>query len=208
MQKAEPQGLDVTAQIGLYGELRFLHDHVISSLGPEREVKSWTGPAGAPQDFQCGALAIDVKTTAADHLLLRISNALQLDDSTIDALYLMHLAVDRRNSFGQTLVELVELIKTGIASDVSASEMFSTRLLQAGIMIFTRNFTVVLAMSIDRSDFTGSAMVFLASCCTVPNGLRDIRYSIELSAIDSYGVPVKQIVDSLTEVEKWATQSN
>lgn len=200
MQRATPDGLDVISQIGLYGELRFLHDQLIPCLGAGRALQSWTGPAGAPQDFQCGATAIEVKTTAADHHLLRITNALQLDDSTIDALYLAHFAVDRRNAHGRTLVELIHEIRSVISSDGSASELFSSRLLQAGYHdchteLYRHAGFADRALQIYRVRDTFPRILM----SNIPDGLADIKYSIQAAAIAPFAVPIGDAIRSIAE---------
>lgn len=198
MQRVGSQGLDVPTQIGLFGELRFLQDQLIPCLGCEGALNAWTGPDGTPQDFQCGPSAVEVKTTAIDHLMLRVSNALQLDDSTIRNLFLVHYSVDRREGHGQTLVDVVGQIKQSIVGSASATEAFATRLLQVGYVdshadLYRRcGFTVRELQAYRVGELFPRILPSL-----VPAGVFDITYSIQAAAMSPYSHPLTEVIGSL-----------
>ena len=52
MRRHGAQGLTIEAQIGLFGELTFLSDHLIDRLPAHDSVEAWTGPAGGKTGFR------------------------------------------------------------------------------------------------------------------------------------------------------------
>ena len=198
MQKSGLQGLDVPDQIGLYGELRFLHDQLIPSLGVDRAVETWTGPDGTPQDFQCGSSAAEVKTTAAGHHLVRISNALQLDDLTIDNLFLVHCSVDRRNAHGQTLVDLIDAIRVTVAASHETSERFASRLLQIGYLdAHADQYRQVGYTDREWHVYRVSEVFPRIVMAGLPPGIQGITYEIQVAAMKPFEISVSHLLESL-----------
>jgi hypothetical protein len=92
------EGLAPEAQRGLYGELKFLAEHLVPALGPARAIGAWTGPRRTPQDFQLGGAAIEVKTSIArQHLKISIASEQQLDDRGLESLYLAVFSLAERD---------------------------------------------------------------------------------------------------------------
>jgi hypothetical protein len=198
MQKSGLQGLEVVDQIGLYGELRFLHDQLIPRIGVDQAVASWTGPDGTPQDFQCGSIAIEVKTTAAGHHFIRVSNALQLDNSTVESLFLAHFSVDRRNAFGQTLVDLVGQVRSTVESSPESSQLFAARLLQIGYLDahadHYRQFGYVDRQWHAYRVEAGFPRIELAS---LRPGVQEVQYTIQVATLLPFEIPLSRIAESL-----------
>jgi hypothetical protein len=128
-----PEGLDDEKQRGLYGELWFLKNELLSAVGETRAINAWAGPLGSAQDFQMSGRAIETKVSTAKQLQqIRISNERQLDERPCGALLLLHLSLDARNTGDSTLPRLVQELRGQLAPVVEAASLFEDRLLAAG----------------------------------------------------------------------------
>jgi hypothetical protein len=134
LASVSPGGLLPEAQRGLFGELTVLADPMFDELGADA-VTAWTGPDGAQQDFQTGAVAIEVKTTTGNRPdLVHINGERQLDAPSGVELFLTSFALDsRRGGPGATLPELVEQV-TSRAAQLGAGADLQQRLTRAGYL--------------------------------------------------------------------------
>lgn len=79
--------LGIEREIGLLGELLFLHE-LLSLHGP-RMLDSWVGPSAEPHDFRVGSREFEVKTTLSPRRIHTINGAEQLVPSAGCNLYLV-----------------------------------------------------------------------------------------------------------------------
>jgi hypothetical protein len=195
MEKAGPDGLSPEGQRGLYGELAFLREYLMSRLIPLCAIQAWVGPTGAQQDFQWQRRACEVKTTASkQHQKLRISNELQLDTGSLEVLWLYHLSLDVHRESGETLPQAIETIRSSFAHDPAASDLFAVRLLESGYHsghaerysttgYAVRNATFYLV----RDGFPRLIEQDL------PSGVGDVSYTISVAACREFQVPVSEV---------------
>lgn len=103
------EALAEESQKGLIGEIEILK-LLISSLGAKPALAAWTGPSGAPKDFELATGCIEVKARrGASQPFVKISNEHQLADVPDRHLWLGVLAVDKVQSpHGRTLTECVD----------------------------------------------------------------------------------------------------
>lgn len=136
MRRHGVQGLTIEAQIGLFGELTFLADHLLDRLPAHDSVEAWTGPAGGNQDFDIRGRCVEVKTTTViPPVSVTIASMTQLDETLVDLLLLCHtsLVLDGRN--GENLPQLVDRLRTNLnVQDVSALDEFNAKLIEAGYL--------------------------------------------------------------------------
>jgi hypothetical protein len=77
--------------------------------------------------------AIEVKSTLlTSHQKIQISSEYQLDESGLDDLFLFCLSMDERKGGGQTLPELVGVLKDQLNDDFNALRLFNLKLAAAG----------------------------------------------------------------------------
>lgn len=121
-------------QQGLFGELWFLKNELLSRLDAHIAIAAWTGPDGAHQDFQTSSVAIEVKTTRMlPPEIVMITNILQLDDTSLPSLLLYHLSVDPRQDGEYGLMDMVKDLRLSLESDHPAcAAEFNIRLLRTG----------------------------------------------------------------------------
>lgn len=125
--------LSVQEQQGLFGELSFLKKMICSSMNIIRSVGSWVGPNKAPQDFQGELWSVEVKTIAANKFpCVTINGELQLDETSIEKLYLYNLVVDIVPIDGKNLPELISEIRDRLSRDVNAANLFENKLIYYG----------------------------------------------------------------------------
>lgn len=131
-----PRPLSDDEQVGLFGELSFLAKLLDRSVSPSRAVPGWRGPLGDPHDFHLGQVHIEVKATlCGGEGVVRVNGLQQLDPSGTRSLYLWHCRIQTDQEGGQTLRNLVEVLRSRLlAEDAELRVQFDDRLLKAGYM--------------------------------------------------------------------------
>jgi hypothetical protein len=129
-------GLTQEQQQGLYSELWCLHELLLPVMSASAAIKAWTGPELTDRDFQFAhAIALEVKSSRSSGApILTISSERQLDDIGLDALYLLHLSLEKLLGAGETLPEIVSTLRNIFSSDSYASVLFENKLFDAGYM--------------------------------------------------------------------------
>ncbi|HUT09608.1 MAG TPA: PD-(D/E)XK motif protein [Thermoguttaceae bacterium] len=199
MEKAGTEGLRQEAQRGLYGELLFLRDYLLTHLSPLAAIQAWVGPSGGNQDFQWARRACEVKTTAAKHhQKLRIANELQLDTRAVNVLWVYHLSLDARRGSGETLPEAIDSIQTAIAHDALAVEHFTALLLESGYhpaqaeRYHSTGYTVRNATFYHVTD--GFPRITEDQ---LPNGVGDVSYSVSVTECQHFKVPASEVEQAI-----------
>lgn len=124
-------------QKGLIGELLVLERFILESFDSITAVSCWTGPEGAPKDFECGDVCIETKTRrGAAKSFVKISSEDQLDTKSIGRLILFVLDVSRSvlpGAANPSLSDIAVRVKATLAlTDALASEVFEQKLLSIG----------------------------------------------------------------------------
>ena len=183
LERVGPDGLGQEAQRGLYGELRFMRDHLVPAVGAGRALDAWEGPGGADQDFQLGRVAVEAKTTVGRAPgQIAVSSERQLDTTGLDLLVLYYLALDARAGAGENLPAAVDSVRAALAGTPAARARFEERLIEAGFLEAHRHryertgYTVRSeAFFIVRDDFPRLTERDL------PRGVGGVRYSISVA---------------------------
>lgn len=125
--------LSIQEQQGLFGELSFLHKLICSPMDKVSSIKYWVGPNLAPQDFHGELWAVEVKTISANKFpYVSINGELQLDETTIEKLFLYNLVVEIVPIDGKSLPELVNEIRNSLNNDPNALNLFENKLINYG----------------------------------------------------------------------------
>ncbi len=192
-------GLSLESQQGLWGELHFLREQLIPLLGSLAPA-TWKGPEGAHQDFQYGSCAIEVKTSLASQpQKVRISSARQLDSSTWGALFLTVVSVEARDGAGTTLPTMIESIRSLLAQDPLGLESLEDCLLQAGYLDAhaSRYHRGYVARALQAFRVDGSFPCI--SERSLPNGVTELSYSLDLTACMNFKVDMTAFRSVLLE---------
>ena len=136
MRKHGAQGLGQEAQIGLFGELYFLADHLLDRAPAFDAVDAWKGPSGGNQDFKLGERCVEIKsTTVVPPVSVNIASMTQLDETLVNLLLLCHVSLAAGGSGGESLPELIERLRATIEiEDASALDGFNAKLIEAGYL--------------------------------------------------------------------------
>ena len=136
MRKHRVEGLTKEAQIGLFGELLFLVNHLLDLVTAHDAVNAWKGPAGGNQDFDIGGCCVEVKsTTVIPPVTMDIASMTQLDDTLVEFLLLCHVSLVLDGGDGESLPELVDRVRATIQiQDVSALDGLNAKLIEAGYL--------------------------------------------------------------------------
>ena len=191
-------GLSEEAQRGLWGELHFLREHLLPTIGAAA-VNSWKGGERAHQDFQFESSAVEVKTTLAKQpQVVRITSERQLDDSAWDSLFLNVIALDVRDGSGETLPGIVASLRGKLATDAAALEQFEDELLMVGYLdahvarYADRGYTV-RAVGFFR---VGPKFPSLVEA-DMPAGVGDANYALSVAACEPFRVKPDEVEAAL-----------
>jgi hypothetical protein len=133
LAKGRGQPLSPEKQVGLFGELHVIANLLIPTQGAEKTIAEWVGPAGAPQDFQAKACAMEIKTTRGNlPQTIKISSARQLQADTVARLFLVRIALDSQPSVGASLTEMVNQIGSALAGNSLVAMNFRDKLAEVG----------------------------------------------------------------------------
>lgn len=180
-------GLSPEHQLGLFGELWFLRRMLQRSS--TQAVTAWTGPTAANQDFQLGGHAMEVKTSAANPLVeLRISNLLQLDSRGLDGLAVAVLLVSRLANSPETLVEVVESVRTEVRNRTpEQSQELESKLFDEGYLDAHAPLYASMGYSPRQASYYLCRDEFpRLTPDTAPFGVGAVRYSVSLAAITAF----------------------
>lgn len=109
--------LSAERQTGLYGELHLITRLYKVGIPLCKLINAWTGSKSTCQDFEFGAISIEVKSTVAvDSSTVKVANIRQLDTTGIDLLFLNHVLFDARQGTEYTLPKLICELRETIAS--------------------------------------------------------------------------------------------
>ena len=123
-------------QKGLIGELFVLERHLLPVLRAADAVRCWSGPLGAPHDFEISRIHVEAKARGASVPRVTISSEFQLELSSADVLFLhvtevMTAAEGTPNAC--TVTEIANRTRSVMAQDdMVAVELLEERLDAAG----------------------------------------------------------------------------
>lgn len=180
-------GLGNEQQQGLWGELHLLRTHLLPNLGPNAAL-CWKGGKKAHQDFQFERGAVEVKTTLARQpQLIRISSERQLDSTGWDALFLHIVALEVRDSGGETLPALVASLRSAISNNTTATEAVEDGLLAYGY------FDSHAEQYLNRSYFSRAETTYQVKRGfpriieeDLPHGVGEVSYGLSINALEPF----------------------
>jgi hypothetical protein len=198
---ADPGGLNYQTLRGLFGELWFMKEHLVGSIGMDRAVAAWKGPSATDQDFQFSGSAVEVKTTGTKQpQRLKIASERQLDTTGVSALLVCHASVDVRQGGGQTMPELVSELRSYLTPPSLTSTDFEDKLLAYGYSdvhsprYAASGFTLRQWNLFEvRDDFPRIVETDLR------NGVGEVHYSVLVDTLRPYAVGVASLREMILE---------
>lgn len=195
--------LSPEAEVGLFGELEFLHNLISAGLPAATAVEAWQGPLDGIQDFILGPGAIEIKSTVSPSSFPATIGSLdQLDDSLTRPIFLAGIRLALTNS-GRTLPDQVVGLRTLMADESAALSLFDTRLLHAGFLEgtadrYTRRFSRMTTRMLHVTD--GFPRLTRAN---VAIEIRRARYEIDLDLISTGDLKVGHALRQLGMIQEW-----
>jgi hypothetical protein len=191
------QALSPEEEIGLVGELAVLREIIEAGMPVDLAVGSWVGPNDANQDFEIGTGAIEVKSTISPlGFPARISSLAQLDDSVRQPLFVVGVRL-AQSVAGQSLPELVASIRQTVSASQEAARLFNDKVIAAGYLSahegsYPRKFVATPPRVVEVKD--GFPRLTRG---TVPSGITDAKYSLDLEAPLRSGIGVELALKKL-----------
>ncbi|MBX3670794.1 MAG: PD-(D/E)XK motif protein [Rhodocyclaceae bacterium] len=196
--------LSPDAEVGLFGELEFLHDLISAGLPASTAVDAWQGPLDGVQDFILGPGAIEIKSTVSPSSFpARIGSLDQLDDSLTRPIFIAGIRLAMTNS-GRTLPDQVLVLRGLMADEPAALSLFDTRLLHAGFLDvtadrYTRRFSRMATRMLEVTD--GFPRLTRAN---VAIEIRMARYEIDLDLIITGDLEIGYALRQLGMIQEWS----
>lgn len=182
LRGGKSDALSEEAQKGLIGEIEVLK-LLIDSLGAKPALAAWTGPSGAPKDFELETGCIEVKARREASLpFVSISNEHQLADVPGRHVWLGVLAVNRvQCPNGRTLSEYIADVTELLArAEPSARTDWDLHLADAGYDVLHDYSPWCWIAS--PPEFHQVIDGFPRITAPVPLGVSSVTYSLALSA--------------------------
>ena len=203
LKRGKDERLSAEEQKGLIGELSVLDKHIIPVLGTLDAVKCWTGPLGAPKDFEIGKVCIEVKARriAATPYVI-ISSEHQLDSTSISTLFL-HVtevtpATDRSPN-AVTITKIADELRAKIEKqDSAAAEMFEERLVATGFD-WMDDYSDELWIQGEEYLFEVRDGFPRVTPIMFPAGVENLRYSISLPECAPFCVELENLRKAISE---------
>ena len=174
--------LSEEAQKGLVGEIEVLK-LLIATIGAKPALTAWTGPSGAPKDFELKTDCIEVKARrGASQPFVKITNEHQLADVPDRRLWLAVLAVDKvQPPHGMTLTEYVSEV-TELLERTEPSAIMDWDLHLADVGYDVLHDYSAWRWIVSAPDFHAVTEGFPRIAAPVPLGLSSVSYALALSA--------------------------
>ncbi|MFD1694960.1 PD-(D/E)XK motif protein [Roseibium aestuarii] len=194
MRGGRASSLTLEEQQGLVGELTFLRE-VALSLGPQIAINAWTGPRGAPKDFEFTTSCVEIKTKrAAARPFVSISSEHQLADVPGCRLYLRVTNITSVVSpEGENLHDHVRATSKLFENPGSIFDMWEETLFSTGYdpddAYDERRWVVGNTTVYEVRDG------FPRIAADLPHGIENVRYQLALDACTPF-----EISQSLTEL--------
>ena len=194
--------LSEEAQKGLIGEIDVLK-LLIATLGAKPALTAWTGPSGAPKDFELKADCIEVKARrGASQPFVKITSEHQLADVPERRLWLGVLAVDKvQPPHGRTLTEYVDEVTDLLErAEPSAIMDWDLHLADAGYDIL-HDYSA-WRWIVSSPEFHAVAEGFPRIAAPVPLGVTGVTYALALSACAPFRTDWDVVRSNLVDKEE------
>ena len=201
LHRLSPRGLSSEAQLGIWGELWVLREVLAPAIGIRDAINAWRGPMGADQDFQMGVVCIEVKTSAAHSLDgIPVASERQLEVPEDVVLVLLGLSVDARIGHGETLGDMVRVVRSS-AAEAGCLSMLDDRLEGGGCGAGDVQLHGDMGYSVRSSApfLVGPDFPKLVSTDLLV-GVSDVRYRISLASCRSHMMGAEALGELLRDI--------
>lgn len=199
LEGGKMEALSEEAQKGLIGELQIL-DMLLDRMVPSDAIAAWTGPLGAPKDFELSENCIEVKARrGGSQPFVSISNEYQLADVVGSGVWLAVLSVDRAEAQkGLTLRETVDALKAKIVAQQHSALFDLERKLDAVGYDAAHDYS--------RWPWNAGPMRYYSVTSSFPRiaspvvgGVSRVKYTLSLEACESFVVDTETVLKRIFE---------
>ena len=192
-----PKGLSDEKQVGLFGELKVLHDLFLNHLSAREAIEGWVGPKRADQDFQFDDLSVEVKTSRSSLPdFIRVSNERQLESRNHEDLILVLLSVCDDQITGVTLPQLVEQIEASLNERVCST--FKDRLFNYGYLHAQKHLYQDQSYAFNHCSYykvdDGFPRIISDG---LPIGVNNVKYKVNVDACHSHLVSEPVVISKI-----------
>ena len=201
LRRLSPEGISPEAQLGVWGELWVLREVLAPTIGVRDAISAWRGPTGADQDFQMGGVCMEVKTSAAHSLdRIPVASERQLEVPEDVVLVLVGLSVDARIGHGETLGEMIRVVRSA-AAVAGCLSLLDDRLEGSGCGAGDAGLHGDMGYSVRSSAhfLVGPGFPKLVST-DLPVGVSDVRYRISLASCRSHMMGAEALRELLKDI--------
>lgn len=187
-------GLSKEAQRGLFAELLFIEDYVLTTVSEIQAMQGWVGPESASQDFRFGQTGVEVKSKhgSSTHKV-KISSEDQLKVNESERLFLCVTEINESNNDnGLSLSNLVRRINKKL-SFAPARSLFSLKLLAVG---YDPNEDYDTAWTIGETHFYEVIEGF-PRIVDAQDGVSRISYVVDLEYCKDYIIDAQSVRKSI-----------
>jgi hypothetical protein len=189
------EGLSQDAQAGLFGELWFLRQYLLPTLGAGAGVEAWTGCRRTNHDFQLPGGSFEIKTSVGkEHLRFHVASERQLDDTGLAALHVIFFAFAPLAASGETLPDLISSLRSAFSKVPQVSSRFAEKLIEAGYSeAHADRYRTGYAPRLARSFHVRTGFPRITES-DLPQGVGDIGYSVMVSACEPFKTQIDAAV--------------
>ena len=200
MEPGRDEILGPSAETGLVGELRFMHELLDCGVQARELVDGWRGPLDGLHDFVLGSGAIEVKsTTASGEFPASVASLDQLDDSATTTLFLAGVRLELRPS-GRTLPQFAVDVGERLADDPVVKARFDDLLLHAGLPNSSHNRYLRRFRAARTTIFRVDSGFPRLTRRSVPRAITDARYELDLDSVGAAESGLRQALEDLLVV--------
>lgn len=197
-KSASERKLSAEAEIGLFGELSFIRD--MAERGFACVFDFWNGPIKSAQDFQGNKVAIEVKTSSSRELEhVYISSEVQLDKGNYSELFLSIYRVERDDTSGISLPELIDAVASNMAEQ--QRNRFYALLLCLGYTNDDASYYKKKYCIKEQRTFCVEDSFPRITCRDLPKGVGDVHYALYLDSAAPFAADMDAIGCAIKEYE-------
>ncbi|MDR2425081.1 MAG: PD-(D/E)XK motif protein [Prevotellaceae bacterium] len=189
-------GLNSEQQKGLIGELLFFNYLLEKEKSATTILNAWTGSDFEDKDFTFGTIGIEVKFTSSKTPKVTVSNERQLDSQNLNELFLLLYAAEDVKENGFSLNSLVEQVRRKIIN-TEELKLFNETLMLIGYFEddkthYNKQYSLKKNFVFDvNSEFPKIVKN------QIPLSIYDVKYSIELSAIEKFMIDIEDVLPKI-----------
>ena len=190
--------LSVEEQKGLIGEILVLREILIPQLGARDSIKSWTGPGGAPKDFEIGNKCIESKARrSAATPFVSISSEFQLDDSSVEELFLHVCEINNAppgTSGGFNITTIAAGIRDILDEDDPNSALEFESLLNQRGFDFGQDYSKNIFVEGDHSIYEVKGNFPRITASDMRSGVARVVYTVSLQQCEPYHITKTELL--------------